>query len=70
MHATFTVSAAAINSVHRGLARALDVPVLIYGANTPVPQQLDDCWNEGNHPSVAERLCKRPCCCRQALFAA
>ena len=39
--ATFTVSAAAINSVHRGLARALDVPVLIYGPNTAVLPQVE-----------------------------
>ena len=39
--ATFTVSAAAINSVHRGLARALDEPVLIYGPNTAVPSEVD-----------------------------
>ena len=37
----FTVCAAVINSVHRGIACALDVPVLIYGANTPIPPQVD-----------------------------
>ena len=39
--ATFTVCAAVINSVLRSVARALDVPVLIYGASTTVPPQAN-----------------------------
>jgi len=39
--ASFILCAAAINAVHRSVAKALDVPVLIYGADTEVPPQAD-----------------------------
>ena len=34
---SYVVCAAVINSVHRSVAGSLDVPVLIYGAQTSVP---------------------------------
>ena len=37
--AGFAVCAAAINSQHRSVAKALTVPVLVYGASTEVPAQ-------------------------------
>lgn len=36
----FTSDAAIINSAHKGVARVLDVPVLIYGPNTHVPTEV------------------------------
>jgi len=37
----YAYCAAAINSVHRSVAKALSVPVLVYGAHTEVPAQVD-----------------------------
>jgi hypothetical protein len=37
--AVFTSFAAVINSAHKGVAKALDVPVLVYGTHTAVPAE-------------------------------
>jgi hypothetical protein len=37
--AAFTSCAAVINGAHRGIAKALDVPVLVYGVHTAVPAE-------------------------------
>jgi hypothetical protein len=37
----YNIRAAAINSVHRSVAEALKVPVLVYGEQTAVPARVD-----------------------------